>query len=246
MKKIYTNIFSTINVYKKDSLKSEIVTQMLLGDSFNILEKTSKWLKIRILEDGYKGYIKNKKIFLFCKPTHKIFILKAPIYQKINSKKIIGYLPFGSKITMKESSLKFIKFNNYWIEKKNLKPYDFKNKNIFNKIKIFKNIRYKWGGKTFKGIDCSALVQIFLNFNNRFCPRDSKDQMKFFKKEVKLTKIRKNDIIYWKGHVAIAISKKKLIHAYGPMKKTVIMDITKTIKLIKSTANLNILSVKRI
>ena len=55
-----------------------------------------------------------------------------------------------------------------------------------------------------------------------------------------------NDIIYWKGHVAIAISKKKLIHAYGPMKKTVVMDIDKTIKRIKKTAKLKVLSIKRI
>ena len=246
MNKTYTNTFSAINIYKKNSLKSEIVTQMLLGDSFKVLEKTSKWLKISILEDGYRGYVKNKKFSLFLKPTHKIFVLKAPVFQKLDSKKIIGHLPFGSKITVKESSSKFIKFNNYWIEKKNLKPSNYKNKNIFNRIKMFKNIRYKWGGKTFKGIDCSALVQIFFNFNSRFCPRDAKDQIKFFKNEIKLTKIRKDDIIYWKGHVAIAISKKKLIHAYGPMKKTVIMDIAKTIKLIKSTANLNIISIKRI
>ena len=73
-----------------------------------------------------------------------------------------------------------------------------------------------------------------------------KKKKKFFKNEIRLTQIKKDDIIYWKGHVAIAISKKKLIHAYGPMKKTVIMDIAKTIKLIKSTANLNIISIKRI
>jgi len=46
--------------------------------------------------------------------------------------------------------------------------------------------------------------------------------------------------------VAVAISKKKLIHAYGPRKKTVIMDIEKTIKLIKKTANLEVISIKRI
>ena len=50
---------------------------------------------------------------------------------------------------------------------------------------------------------------------------------------MQLKKIKKNDIIYWKGHVALALSRKKLIHAYGPMKKTVIMDIKKTIKKIE-------------
>ena len=37
------------------------------------------------------------------------------------------------------------------------------------------------GGKSFKGLDCSALLQLFLNFNNRFCPRDAKDQVNILK-----------------------------------------------------------------
>ena len=85
-----------------------------------------------------------------------------------------------------------------------------------------------------------------MNFNNRFCPRDAKDQVKFFKKNVKLKKIKKNDIIYWKGHVALALSNKKLIHAYGPMKKTVIMEINQTIERIKKTAKLKVIGIKRL
>ena len=63
---------------------------------------------------------------------------------------------------------------------------------------------------------------------------------------IKLKKIKKNDIIYWKGHVAIALSSKKLIHAYGPMKKTVIMGIDQTIKLIERTAKLKVIGIKRL
>ena len=98
----------------------------------------------------------------------------------------------------------------------------------------------------FSGVDCSALVQLFLNFNNKFCPRDTKDQIKYFKKKIKLKNIRKNDMIFWKGHVAIALSKNKLIHAYGPMKKVVVMSIKKTIERIKRTANLKVTSIRRI
>ena len=91
-----------------------------------------------------------------------------------------------------------------------------------------------------------GVIQVFLNFNNKFCPRDAKDQVRYFKKKVKLSDIKKNDIIYWKGHVALALTNKKLIHAYGPMKKTVIMDINKTIKRIERTANLKVIKIARL
>ena len=131
-------------------------------------------------------------------------------------------------------------------KKNEVKPISYKERDPFKNITCFKGIRYKWGGKSFKGIDCSALVQVFLNFNNKFCPRDAKDQVKYFKKNVKLKNIKKNDIIYWKGHVAVALSRKKLIHAYGPMKKTIIMDINKTIKRIEQTAKLKVIVIKRL
>ena len=245
MNKYFTNNFSVINLYKKPSLKSETVTQMIYGESFSITKKSKKWLKIKIKEDNYKGYILNKKYSSFLKPTHKINLLKAKIYKFPNKIKK-GEITFGSKIRVIDQNSKSFKFVGGWINKQDVRPILFKEKNPFRKIKYFKNIRYKWGGKSFKGIDCSALVQIFLNFNNRFCPRDAKDQVKYFKKNVKLNNIKKNDIIYWKGHVAVALSNKKLIHAYGPMKKTVIMNINQTIKRIESTAKLNVIGIKRL
>ena len=111
---------------------------------------------------------------------------------------------------------------------------------------MFKDIKYKWGGKSFKGIDCSALVQVCINFNNKFCPRDAKNQVRFFKKNIRLKNIKKDDLIYWKGHVAVALSRNKLIHAYGPLKKTIVMNIDKTIKKIKKTANLKVIGIKRV
>ena len=87
---------------------------------------------------------------------------------------------------------------------------------------------------------------MFLNFNNKFCPRDAKDQVRYFKKKIRLSNIKKNDIIYWKGHVALALTNKKLIHAYGPMKKTVIMGINQTIERIERTANLKVTKIVRL
>ena len=245
MTKYFTNIYPEINLYKKPSTKSEIITQMIYGDSFSIFKKSKKWLKIKIKEDNYKGYIKNKKYSNFLKPTHKVNCLKAKIFKFPNKIKK-NEITYGSKIRVLGNNSKFLKIANGWINKSDVKPISFKEKNPFKRITSFKDVKYKWGGKSFKGIDCSALVQVFLNFNNKFCPRDAKDQVKYFKKNIKLKNIKKNDIIYWNGHVAVALSKQKLIHAYGPMKKTVIMEINQTIDLIAQTAKLKVIGIKRL
>ena len=246
MTKYLTNNFTVTNLHKKPSIKSEIVTQMIYGDTFSISKRGKNWLKIKIKEDGYNGFIKNRKFSKFSKPTHKVYKLKSEIFKLPNKSIKINEISFGSKIKVIENKKNFLKFSKGWINKNDVKPISYKEKNPFRKISIFKNIKYKWGGKSFKGIDCAALIQIFLNFNNKFCPRDAKDQVKFFKKNIKLREIKKNDIIYWKGHVALALSNKKLIHAYGPMKKTVVMGINQTIKRIEKTAKLKVIGIKRL
>ena len=183
MTKYFTNNLSVINLYKKPSKKSEVVTQMIFGESFSISKKTKNWLRVKIKEDGYKGFIQNKKFPKFLKPTHKIHVLKAKVYKFPNKKKKLNELSFGSKIKVTETKGKFLKFLKGWVSKDDVKKNSFKEKNPFRKITLFKNIKYKWGGKSFKGIDCSALIQVFLNFNNKFCPRDAKDQVRYFKKK---------------------------------------------------------------
>ena len=60
MTKYYTNVFPIINIFKKPSKKSEIVTQMIYGESFSISKKTKKWFKIKIKEDKTEDF---EKIF---------------------------------------------------------------------------------------------------------------------------------------------------------------------------------------
>ena len=247
MKNSYRNNLSVLNLYKKKSLKSKINTQLLYGDDFKILKRHNSSFKVRIKKDGYVGFIKKKKFPRSIKANFKVSVLKAGIFSKPNIKsKLKTVLPFNSRLRIIKRIGIFGKFEKYWIKTSDLKKISFKNKDIFNNVKIFKNLRYLWGGKSYKGIDCSALIQICLNQNNKYCPRDSVDQEKYFKKRIKLKNIKKNDMIFWKGHVALALSKNKLIHAYGPMKKVVIMDINRTIERIERTANLKVTSIRRL
>ena len=129
---------------------------------------------------------------------------------------------------------------NKWLSAKDVGPIKQKYKNINKILKLFLNCKYKWGGKSYNGIDCSALIQLYYKFNNKFFPRDTVDQIKFKKGTTAKKKFKLGDIIYWEGHVAFCINSKELIHAYGPGKKVLIMPIKKTIKLINDTANLEV------
>ena len=230
-----------LNIYEKKSLSSKLATQLLYGENFTIQKNYKNWLKIKSKYDNYIGYIKKKKFKPKIINTHKVNKLFAEIYKKPNKNfKIKKKLSFCSFISVKKKEKNFYKFDNYWIKKNDVTPIN-KTENIFSKVKIFKGVKYKWGGISFKGIDCSALVQVLYKYSNKFCPRDTKDQIRFFKK-VKNTKFfKKNDLIFWTGHVAVCINSRLLIHAYGPKKKVIIMNIKKTINDIKQNANLNVI-----
>ena len=109
MTRYFTNSFPIINLHKKPSIKSELVSQMIYGQSFCIIQKSKKWLKIKIKEDNYNGYIKTKKFKKYLKPTHKVDVLKAKIYKFPNKKKV-AELPFNSKIKVIGKKSNFLKF----------------------------------------------------------------------------------------------------------------------------------------
>jgi uncharacterized protein YgiM (DUF1202 family) len=234
------------NIYKKASKNSEVTSQILYGEKFKILSQNKKWVKILTLFDNYIGYIENKNYVDKLFPKYKVYSLKAKIKNKLN-KKTENFLSFGSKVEVINEIENYIEFEkNKWLKKNDLKKISHKEKD-FNKIfKLFLKTKYVWGGKTFKGIDCSALLQIFNYYNESYYPRDTRDQINYSKGKPKKRKFEKGDIIFWKGHVAICLNSKKLIHAYGPKKKVLIMPIIKTINRIRETANLEVKKIARI
>ena len=233
------------NIYKLPNIGSEVTSQILYGERFKILSKRKGWIKIKSLYDRYIGFIKNKNYVNKLKISHKVSNIQANIFKKPNVK-TKKTLYFGSKLSVIEQRNGFVRFEkNRWVKLKDIKKITHKEKNFIKIFKLFLKTKYVWGGKTNKGIDCSALLQIFFYYNNLFYPRDTKDQIKYSIKKIS-KKFKKGDIIFWKGHVAICINSNYLIHAYGPKKKVIMMPIRKTIRLIKKTAKLDVKKIIRV
>jgi len=250
---VHSNFFCNspyINLYDRPSYNSKIGSQILYGEKFKILKKGRTFSKIKTEYDDYIGYIKHFKHLNRFVGTHKVIVLKSRIFKypknlkKFKSKK---FLTFSSKIQVLKKKNGFVMFDkNRWLYAKDIKLINQKDKNIVKILKLFLNCKYRWGGKAYNGIDCSALIQIFYKFNNIFFPRDTIDQIKYKKGTITKKKFKLGDIIYWKGHVALCINSKELIHAYGPKKKVIIMPINETIKIIEKTANLKVEKICRI
>ena len=75
-----------INVYKKNNIQSEVVTQLLYGDTFKKIKESGSWFKIKNDSDNYKGYIKKKNFPSNQKNTHKVYSLCANLYSEPNTK----------------------------------------------------------------------------------------------------------------------------------------------------------------
>ncbi len=236
------------NIYSKPSLNSEVTSQILYGEKFKILSKKRYWIKIKTSFDNYVGYIKKGKFNKTFKPTDKICKLKSRIFKKINNKFIStnNFLCFASGISIKNRKNNYVEFEkNKWVKEIDIKKIDYYENNFSRIFKLFLDTKYLWGGKTFKGLDCSALIQIYFYYNRIFFPRDSKDQIKFCKKKMN-GRLSKGDIIFWKSHVGVCLNQSKFIHAYGPKKKVLVMPTNYTIKMIQKTAKLIIKKVSNI
>ncbi len=236
------------NINSKPSPNSEVTSQILYGENFKIISKRKGWLKIKTTYDNYVGFIKQGKYNQNFKPKYKINKLKSRIFRKIDNKFLPtkSFLFFGTGISINKFNNKYFEFEkNKWIKKKDVKKIYHYEKNFIKIFKLFLKSKYLWGGKTALGIDCSALIQMYFYYNRIFFPRDTKDQIKFCKKKFN-GKISKGDIIFWEGHVGVCINNSKLIHAYGPRKKVIIMPISYTLRIIQKTANLSVKKISNI
>ena len=107
---------------------------------------------------------------------------------------------------------------------------------------------YLWGGKSSLGIDCSGLVQVSLNAAGIGCPRDSdmqQDGLGRMLDSAESKKLQRGDLIFWKGHVAIARDATSIVHANAHHMATSIEATRDAVARIKAAGS-EVTAIKRL
>lgn len=225
-------IFNLVAIRASDSDKSEMVSQLLFGDTYIILEESEnrKWLKIETDEDQYQGWI-DKKLHLAVSENY--FNNKAEI-RKHFCAEVVGYVEvegvkqpifFGSYLPHFDGN--YVYFDNKrfpFVGKANKIEKNTLNRDIVHTARSFSSIPYLWGGKSHAGIDCSGLVQMVFRSCGHSVLRDAYQQARMGTPMENLDEARSGDLAFFSGesgkitHVGILTSPQEIIHAHGKVR----------------------------
>lgn len=208
----------------KASDKSEMVSQVLFGETYKILEEQKMWYKIKVDYDGYEGFIdkrqfqeldaQNRKDF----HRQKTFLITHNIKISIDDFGLLSLSP-GSEVPLSwmNNDLKFMR-------SKSFDGYD--PDQIIRDAQKFLGVTYLWGGRSIFGLDCSGFVQLVLKLSGIKMKRDASAQIKAGKEVKSFKDHQKGDLAFFsneKGaivHVGIVSEKNKIIHASGWVKES--------------------------
>ena len=202
---------SVVPVRAENSDRAEIVTQLLFGESCDILEVDKNWTKIKIHFDGYEGWVDTKQVSPisdadFTKRKTKTVTENFINYQHNGEKTLLS---IGSEI---ESDNQKDTKNNF--DKENLKKTTLE----------FLNVPYLWGGRSFFGIDCSGFTQIVYKVNGIQLPRDAYQQAEVGEVLDFVEEAEVGDLAFFENeegriiHVGIMLENQKIIHAHGKVR----------------------------
>ena len=213
-------------------------SQLLYGEQFQVEKEHGAYVYGHSVLDGYKGYVERDQLVENAPASNALVKVKAThLYTEPSFKsRPIDRISFLSRLTAtKETKDGFTKLaNSDWVFSNHIAHLkDFKMPNVLaTTAETFLGAPYLYAGRSTFGVDCSGLTQQCLMAHGYDCPpRDSKDQEGAFGKVVKDNKLKRNDVVFFDGHVGIMIDDKKIINATARHMSTVIEDI----KDLKST-----------
>ncbi|PUB33461.1 SH3 domain-containing protein [Elizabethkingia sp. YR214] len=191
--------------------KAEIVTEMLYGESADILEVINNWTRIKMHYDGYEGWIDTKQItlvtddFLAKRKTH--LVTESFQSRVMESGKML--LSMGSEVSF---------------ETVHAQRGATVRQSIVETAKEFLNVPYLWGGKSFFGVDCSGFTQLVLKVHDIKYPRDAYQQGEVGEPLSFIEEAQPGDLAFFENsegriiHVGFMLENNQIIHAHGKVR----------------------------
>jgi cell wall-associated NlpC family hydrolase len=195
-------------------------TEALKGERVTVYEMNDEgWSWGQLNADNYVGWLPSNALAAEgAPPTHKVAALRTLVFPgpSIKFPPLEG-LPLGARIAVLriEDRLAVTPPGGY-VPAAHLKMIDDNESDFVAVAERFLGTPYLWGGKTSFGLDCSGLLQVALTACGRVCPRDSDMQEAALGAPVPhtvLSDLKRGDLLFWKGHVAIMRDRDTLIHA---------------------------------
>lgn len=200
-------VTSVADIWTKPSTDSERDSQLIFGESVEVLDEEGIFSKVRSV-DGVVGFIKSAILGDWSARHYKLS-------HQVRNKKMS--FPFGSYLSRDD-------VENFKIPKRYVRPIE----EIFNPIKLtkmFVGIPYLWGGTSDFGFDCSGFTQRLFRYSGTEIPRNSDQQQKASDTVSDFQSALPGDLVFFKGHVAFHLGRGRIVHANGHYSRVTETDL---------------------
>ena len=193
-----------------------LLTEALKGERVVVYETDDEgWSWGQLETDRYVGFLPASALLAAgLAPTHRVTALRTLVFPGPDIKlPPVETLPLGAQVAIVRMQENFAVSAGGFLPARHLAPLAAVEPDFVSVAERFLGVPYLWGGKTSLGLDCSGLVQVSLHAAGVACPRDSDMQERTLGRSISLAGLQRGDLIFWKGHVAIALGRNSMIHA---------------------------------
>ncbi|THV24171.1 NlpC/P60 family protein [Peteryoungia ipomoeae] len=206
----------------RPDLTAGIDTELLIGEAVGVLERKDGFAWVKAASDGYVGYLPESALAPSQQPTHVVCVPRTFVYSGADLKfPMRRALSMGSRLSIvgeieTRGMLYLLLSNGDAVIARHLRALsDAPLGDYVHVAARFIETPYLWGGKSAFGIDCSGLVQLSMAMVGEAAPRDSDMQAEKLGIVIERDALRRGDLVFWKGHVAIMEDERTLLHANG-------------------------------
>jgi cell wall-associated NlpC family hydrolase len=230
-----------------------LATEALKGERVTIYDSNAEgWAWGQLEADRYVGWLPaNALAAPGSLPTHKVAALRTLVFPGPSIKlPPIEALPLGATLAIVRMADRMaVTQAGGYVPALHLRPIDENESDFVAVAERFLGVPYLWGGKTALGVDCSGLVQVALAACGTACPRDSDMQETAIGTPVATaadcSDLKRGDLVFWKGHLAIVRDRTSLIHANAFHMAVAIEPVAAAIARIRAAGS-EVASVRRL